>query len=89
MVEPEIVNETHSAPKCPARRMAPPTRPRSASTPRCVVALAMVVVLIILAWKKVPSAIGKSLDTKIAAIRAQLDEAEGAAHGSRGAQGRI
>jgi F-type H+-transporting ATPase subunit b len=41
-----------------------------------VVALAMVIVLIILAWKKVPSAIGKSLDKKIAAIRAQLDEAK-------------
>lgn len=41
-----------------------------------VVALAMVIVLIILAWKKVPSAIGKSLDAKIAAIRAQLDEAK-------------
>lgn len=40
-----------------------------------VVALAMVIVLIILMWKKVPSAIGKSLDTKIAAIRGQLDEA--------------
>ena len=40
-----------------------------------VVALAMVVVLIILLWKKVPSAIGKSLDAKIATIKAQLDEA--------------
>ncbi len=40
-----------------------------------IVAIAMVVVLIILAYKKVPAAIGKSLDTKIAAIRAQLDEA--------------
>ena len=41
-----------------------------------VVALAMVVVLIILIWKKVPSAIGKGLDAKIATIRAQLDEAK-------------
>ena len=41
-----------------------------------VVALAMVIVLIILAWKKVPAAIGRSLDAKIAAIRAQLDEAK-------------
>ena len=32
------------------------------------VALAMVVVLAILFWKKVPGAIGKSLDAKIAAI---------------------
>ncbi len=41
-----------------------------------IVALAMVIVIVLLAWKKVPAAIGKSLDTKIAAIRAQLDEAE-------------
>jgi len=41
-----------------------------------VVALAMVIVIFLLIWKKVPAAIGKSLDTKIAAIRAHLDEAE-------------
>ncbi len=41
-----------------------------------VVALAMLIVILLLIWKKVPAAIGKSLDTKIAAIRAQLDEAE-------------
>ena len=40
------------------------------------VALAMVVVLAILFWKKVPGAIGKSLDAKIAAIAEQLAEAE-------------
>ena len=39
------------------------------------IALAMVVVLAILIWKRVPALIGKALDTKIAAIRAQLDEA--------------
>jgi len=41
-----------------------------------VVALAMTVVIILLIWKKVPAAIGKSLDKKIAAIREQLAEAE-------------
>lgn len=41
-----------------------------------VVALAMAIVILLLIWKKVPAAIGKSLDTKIAAIRAQLDEAQ-------------
>jgi F-type H+-transporting ATPase subunit b len=41
-----------------------------------IVALAVAVVLVMMVWKKVPSAIGKSLDTKIAAIRAHLDEAE-------------
>ena len=39
------------------------------------IALAMVVVLAILIWKRVPAMIGKALDGKIAAIRAQLDEA--------------
>jgi F-type H+-transporting ATPase subunit b len=39
------------------------------------IALAMVVVFAILIWKRVPALIGRALDTKIAAIRAQLDEA--------------
>lgn len=39
------------------------------------VALAMVAFLAILVWKKVPAAIGRALDGKIAAIREQLDEA--------------
>lgn len=39
------------------------------------VALAMVVVIAILIWKKVPAAIGAALDRKIATIREQLDEA--------------
>ena len=39
------------------------------------IALAMVVVFAILLWKRVPAIIGKALDSKIAAIRAQLDEA--------------
>jgi F-type H+-transporting ATPase subunit b len=39
------------------------------------IALAMVVVFAILLWKRVPALIGRALDGKIAAIRAQLDEA--------------
>ncbi|HEY0149680.1 MAG TPA: F0F1 ATP synthase subunit B [Allosphingosinicella sp.] len=39
------------------------------------VALAMIVVLALLLWKKVPAAIGKALDRKIEGIRQQLDEA--------------
>src|SRR5512139_790165 len=39
------------------------------------VALSMIVVLLIIIWKKVPQAIGRSLDRKIAAIREQLDQA--------------
>ncbi len=40
-----------------------------------LVGLAMLVVVLLMLWKKVPGAIGKSLDAKIATIRAQLDEA--------------
>src|SRR5690242_21649665 len=40
------------------------------------VAMAMVVVIVILIWKKVPGAIAGALDSKIALIREQLAEAE-------------
>lgn len=40
------------------------------------VALAMVAVLLLFIWKKVPGAIGKALDSKIDLIRGQLAEAE-------------
>ena len=40
------------------------------------VALAMLLVFAIMIWKKVPAAIGKALDSKIALIRDQLAEAE-------------
>ncbi|RZM07933.1 MAG: hypothetical protein EOP68_12835 [Sphingomonas sp.] len=39
------------------------------------VAIAAIFVLLIFLWKKVPAAIGRMLDTRIAAIRTQLDEA--------------
>ena len=40
-----------------------------------LVGLSMLVVIALMLWKKVPAAIGKALDGKIAGIRAQLDEA--------------
>ena len=40
------------------------------------VALAMLVIFAVMIWKKVPGAIGKALDSKIALIRDQLAEAE-------------
>jgi len=43
--------------------------------PGFFVAVAMLLVFAIAIWKKVPSAIGKALDKKIAQIREQLDEA--------------
>ena len=39
------------------------------------ISLAMIVVIAVMNWKKVPAAIGKALDKKIAGIRQQLDEA--------------
>ncbi len=40
------------------------------------VSLAVLIVFILLIWKKVPGAIGRALDSKIALIRDQLAEAE-------------
>lgn len=40
------------------------------------ISLAMLVVIAIIIWKKVPAAIGKALDSKIDVIREQLAEAE-------------
>lgn len=45
-------------------------------TPTAWVALAMIAVLALFLWKKVPAMVGKALDGKIAEIRAQLDEAK-------------
>ncbi len=39
------------------------------------VSLAMIFVILLMLWKKVPAVIGGALDKKIAGIRAQLDEA--------------
>ena len=40
------------------------------------IALAMIAVIALIVWKKVPAAIGKALDSKIDVIRNQLAEAE-------------
>ncbi len=45
-------------------------------TPTVWVGMAMVAVLALFLWKKVPAMVGKALDGKIAEIRAQLDEAK-------------
>jgi F-type H+-transporting ATPase subunit b len=46
------------------------------ATAPVVVALSVFLVILFLIWKKVPAAIGRSLDKKIEAIREQLAEAE-------------
>jgi F-type H+-transporting ATPase subunit b len=45
-------------------------------TPPWFIAAAMIVVIAIMVWKKVPGAIAAALDSKIALIREQLAEAE-------------
>jgi F-type H+-transporting ATPase subunit b len=69
MVEPTVHTEVPSA------AHAEPTIGGFANA-AFVVALATAVVIALLLWKKVPAAIAKALDGKIAAIRSQLAEAE-------------
>ena len=59
----------------PGGHEAPPAAFGVVTAP-VVVALAVFLVILFLIWKKVPAAIGRSLDKKIAAIREQLNEAE-------------
>jgi len=75
MAEPSIETDTHAGTEAVGAEHGPDPAALGLDASMWV-ALAMVMVLIILAWKKVPAAIGKSLDSKIAAIRAHLDEAE-------------
>jgi len=68
--------DPHATTQVPAHAPAEHAEPTAYGlTPTFFVALAMVFVLAIFVWKKVPAAIGKALDAKIATIRGQLDEA--------------
>jgi F-type H+-transporting ATPase subunit b len=68
--------EQHTA----ATTTAQPTQEAEPSafglTPPWFIAAAMIVVILIMVWKKVPGAIAGALDSKIALIRDQLAEAE-------------
>jgi F-type H+-transporting ATPase subunit b len=66
--------QTTASTEVPAQHEAEPTF--LGLNPGGWVALAMLVVFAIMIWKKVPAAIGKALDSKIALIRDQLAEAE-------------
>ncbi|MGH6781985.1 MAG: F0F1 ATP synthase subunit B, partial [Sphingomonadaceae bacterium] len=61
------------APGAPAEHHVDPTALGMNAT--AWVALAMIVVIGLMIWKKVPALIGSALDKKIASIRVQLDEA--------------
>lgn len=65
--------ETHSGTEMPMHDAEPTAL---GLTPPAWIALAMILVLASLAWKRVPAAIGRALDGKIALIRDQLAEAE-------------
>jgi F-type H+-transporting ATPase subunit b len=70
MAEPQTTASTEA----PAHQQAEATF--HGITPPMFIALAMLVVIGALIWKKVPGAIGRALDGKIALIRDQLAEAE-------------
>lgn len=72
---PEIEGETHAGTEAVGTDHGPDPAALGLDASMWV-ALAMVIVIAVMIWKKVPSAIGKSLDKKIAAIREQLAEAE-------------
>lgn len=67
--------ETATHTEVPAEQHAAPAAFGIVTAP-AVVALAVFLVIVFLVWKKVPAAIGRSLDKKIEAIREQLAEAE-------------
>jgi F-type H+-transporting ATPase subunit b len=69
MAEPAV----HAGTEVPHEVHAEPTA--WGFSPAGWVALAMIVVIAILVWKKVPAAIAKALDAQIATIREQLAEA--------------
>ena len=68
------LQQTHAGTEVPPAHEAEPTF--LGLDPGGWVALAMIAVFALLIWKKVPGAIGKALDSKIAVIRDQLAEAE-------------
>ncbi len=67
--------ETTTHTEVPAEQHGQPAAFGFATAP-VVVALCVFVVMLFLVWKKVPAAIGRSLDKKIEVIREQLAEAE-------------
>ena len=68
-----IQQETHTEVAAGVEHVADPQALGFDAT--MLVGLSMLIVVLVMLWKKVPAAIGKSLDGKIAAIRDQLDEA--------------
>jgi F-type H+-transporting ATPase subunit b len=68
--------EGHTAAPGGAEHVADPTDAFLGLTSTGWVAIAAILVLAIMLWKKVPGIIGRGLDARIAAIRTELDEAK-------------
>jgi F-type H+-transporting ATPase subunit b len=66
--------QTHAGTEVPSHE-AEPTAFGVLTAPMAI-AIAMIAVFVVLIWQKVPAAIGRALDSKIALIRNQLAEAE-------------
>ena len=73
MSEPAHTTATTEAGHGPAAEHAEPTA--LFLDPTGWVALAMLAVFALMLWKRVPAAVGRALDSKIAEIRQRLDEA--------------
>lgn len=73
MAEPAHTTATTEVPAHAPAEHAEPTA--LFLTPTGWVALAMIAVFLVMIWKRVPAAVGKALDAKIADIRNRLDEA--------------
>jgi F-type H+-transporting ATPase subunit b len=69
-----MAEETHAGTEAPGGHNSEPSALGLDAT--MWVSLAMLLVTVLLVWKRVPAAIGKSLDAKIDTIRNQLAEAE-------------
>lgn len=73
--EPALHPEAHATVDQPLADHAAPTALGFLTAPLAI-SLAIAVVFAIMIWKKVPAAIGRALDKKIALIRDQLAESE-------------
>jgi len=73
MAEQAHTTATTEVPHGPAAEHHEPTA--LGMTPTAWVALAMLAVFAVMIWKRVPAAVARALDSKIAEIRQRLDEA--------------
>ena len=74
---PEVIATTEAQTEVPTQHGAEHVEPNLYGfAPFQIVALAMLVLVIVMLWKRVPGMVVGGIDGKIAAIKAQLDEAK-------------